>query len=231
MKKQTNIKTIDFHSHILPAADHGSDGIDTSLSQLGLLEAAGVDIVVATSHFYPQNETVDAFIERRERAARELAAHKSDKIKIALGAEVYCMAGLENMEGLEKLTIKGTNTLLLEMPMSFWNTNVITTVFALNERFDIVLAHIDRYPSNELEKLLYLGIPVQVNAANILRRHNKKRLSVWLGEGIVSAVGSDLHGADKKAVKSFLKAQKLLKYDIEEIFQKTEALIKNAELI
>ncbi len=231
MKTYNHTKIIDFHSHILPAADHGSDSIDTSLSQLDLLEAAGVDIVVATSHFYPQKETIEDFLEKREKAARELADRKSHKIKIALGAEVYCVAGLENMEGLEKLTIKGTNTLLLEMPMAFWNTNVITTVFALNERFDLVLAHIDRYPSNELEKLLYLGIPAQINAGNILRGHNKKRLGGWIGEGIVAAIGSDLHGADKKAVKSFVKTVKMLKHHIEDIFQKTEALIKNAELI
>ncbi len=231
MKTYTDTKIIDFHSHILPAADHGSNGLDTSLSQLALLEKAGVDIAVATSHFYPQNETVDAFLERREKAAGELAAHKSDKIKIALGAEVYCVAGLENMDGIEKLTIKGTNTLLLEMPMAFWNTNIITTALALNERFDLVLAHIDRYPSNELSKLLDFGITAQVNAGNILKGHNKKRLYGWLGEGLVVALGSDLHGEDKKAVKAFTKAQKALKYDIDDIFSKTEELIKNAELI
>lgn len=231
MKNQTDVKIIDFHSHILPAADHGSDGIDTSLSQLQLLQKAGVDIAVATSHFYPQNETVEAFLEKREKAAKELADTGSDKIKIALGAEVYCVAGLENTKGLEKLTIKGTNTLLLEMPMAYWNTNIIATALALNERFDLVLAHIDRYPSHDLAKLLDFGILAQVNAGNILKGHNRKRLSGWLEEGLVVAIGSDLHGEDKKAVKAFTKAQKALKYDIYDIFSKTEELIKNAELI
>ncbi len=231
MKKQTDIKVIDFHSHILPAADHGSDGIDTSVAQLELLSKAGIDIVVATSHFYPQNDTVDAFSEKRDRAAAELARHKSHNIKIALGAEVYCVAGLENTEGLERLTIKGTNTLLLEMPMAFWNTNVIATALALNERFDIVLAHIDRYPTSDLAKLLDLGVSAQVNAGNILKGHNRKRLQDWLSEGIIVALGSDLHGEDKKAAKAFVKAQKALKYDIDDIFSRTEELIKNAELI
>ena len=203
MKKKPNVKVIDFHSHILPGADHGSDGTETSLAQLSLLRKAGVDIVVATSHFYPQNDTVEAFLKKREKAAEELARHKSDKIKIALGAEVYCVAGLENSEGLEKLTIKGTNTLLLEMPMAFWNTNIINTALALNERFDLVLAHIDRYPSSDLAKLLDMGVMAQVNAANILKGHNRKRLEEWLEEGLVVALGSDIHGEDKKAFKSF----------------------------
>ena len=29
---------IDFHAHILPGADHGSDGLETSLRQLALAE-------------------------------------------------------------------------------------------------------------------------------------------------------------------------------------------------
>ena len=231
MKKNPDIKVIDFHSHILPGADHGSDGTYTSLAQLELLSKAGVDIAVATSHFYPQKDTVEAFLEKRDRAVEMLARKKDDKIKVALGAEVYCVAGLEDSEGLEKLTIKGTNTLLLEMPMAFWNTNIITTALALNERFDLVLAHIDRYPTSELAKLLDMGVMAQVNAGNILRGHNKERLRYWLSDDSVCALGSDIHMADKKAAKAFLKAQKVLKYDIEEIFAKTENLIKGAELI
>ena len=40
----------DFHAHILPGADHGSDGMETSLTQLALAEAAGVDTIIATPH-------------------------------------------------------------------------------------------------------------------------------------------------------------------------------------
>lgn len=231
MKKEKNYRIIDFHSHILPGVDHGSKSLDTSLSQLKLMEKMGIDVAVATSHFYPHREEIDVFLEKRERAAELLGTAKNSAVQIALGAEVYCVAGLEEKQGLEKLTIKGTNTLLLEMPMAFWNNNIIDTVLALDERFDLVLAHIDRYPSNNLEKLLYLGIKTQINANNILRGHNKARLSEWLGEGHISAVGSDLHEVDKGAVKSLIKLEKKLKDDAEEIFRKTEKLIKGAKLI
>lgn len=231
MKKNSDVKIIDFHSHILPGADHGSDSIETSLAQLALMKKAGVDIVVATSHFYPHEDTVEAFLERRERAAKELRRVKSDDVKIALGAEVYCVAGIEELEGLEKLTIKGTNTLLLEMPTNYWNTNIIDTVLELDNRFDLVLAHIDRYPSNGLSKLLDMGVKAQINAGNVMSSANKKRLKGWLEEGVIWALGSDMHNADKKAAKEFIKAQKFMKYHIEEIFVCTEELIKGAELI
>ncbi len=231
MKKDCDVRTIDFHSHILPCADHGSNSIDTSVAQLALMKKAGIDIAVATSHFYPQGDTVEAFLERREKAAQQLSSVKSNDVKIALGAEVYCVAGLEKLEGLEKLTIKGTNTLLLEMPTTFWNTNIIQTALELDNRFDLILAHIDRYPSSGLEKLLDIGVRAQVNAGNIMRKPNKQRLGKWLADGSVWALGSDIHNADKKAAKNFKKAQKFLKYDIEEIFMRTEELIKGAELI
>lgn len=231
MIKKIDAKIIDFHSHILPCADHGSDGIETSLKQLEFMAKIGVDIAVATPHFYPQKETVEQFLEKRERAVKLLSEAKSDDVKVAVGAEVYAVAGLEKLDGLEKLTIKGTNTLLLEMPMSYWNTNIIDTVLELDNRFDIILAHIDRYPTSNVSKLVDLGIAAQINTSHITKHHNFKRLKEWLGEDAVWALGSDIHGKDSKACKSFKKCCKKLKYDIEDIFRHTEQLIKGAELI
>ena len=37
---------VDFHSHILPRADHGSDSIETSLCQLESAAKAGVDTTI-----------------------------------------------------------------------------------------------------------------------------------------------------------------------------------------
>ncbi len=229
MKK--DYKVIDFHSHILPGVDHGSMDLEMSLEQLRIMEKSGVDIAVATSHFYPHQEELSDFLARRDKAAKELSAANDTSVKIALGAEVYCVAGLEETEGLQHLTVKGTNTLLLEMPMAYWNTNIIDTVFALADRFDLVLAHIDRYPSSELEKILYMGFKTQINAENSLRRHNKDRVQRWLSDGVIWALGSDLHGADKLTVKSFEKLQKYLKNDAEYIFRRTEKMLENAELI
>ena len=37
---------IDFHTHVLPGVDHGSSSIKTSLSQLDLAAAYGIDCIV-----------------------------------------------------------------------------------------------------------------------------------------------------------------------------------------
>ena len=43
------IRITDFHSHVLPGADHGSDSVETSERQLELLNGAGIDRVVAAA--------------------------------------------------------------------------------------------------------------------------------------------------------------------------------------
>lgn len=44
---------VDFHSHILPKADHGSESVEMSLMQLYCAEKAGVDTIVATPPLLP----------------------------------------------------------------------------------------------------------------------------------------------------------------------------------
>ena len=66
--------TLDYHAHILPGCDHGSDSVETSRRQLEMARKAGVATVCATPHFYPQRETVACFLDRRARTAELLRA-------------------------------------------------------------------------------------------------------------------------------------------------------------
>ena len=56
--------TLDYHAHILPRCDHGSDGVETSLRQLAMAAEAGIRTVCATPHFYPHRENAAAFLEQ-----------------------------------------------------------------------------------------------------------------------------------------------------------------------
>ena len=51
--------TFDYHSHILPGCDHGSDGIKTSLKQIEMAKSVGIKTICATPHFYPHKESVE----------------------------------------------------------------------------------------------------------------------------------------------------------------------------
>ena len=46
------MSVIDFHSHILPGIDDGSRNVETSIGMLRMCREQGVDIMIATPHFY-----------------------------------------------------------------------------------------------------------------------------------------------------------------------------------
>ena len=48
---------VDFHSHILPGVDDGAKSVDESIDMLLLEKEQGIDVVVATPHFYTENNT------------------------------------------------------------------------------------------------------------------------------------------------------------------------------
>ena len=58
---------IDFHSHILPAMDDGSRNIEESLQMLRMLQEQGVERVIATPHFYADENPPDVFAPPRGR--------------------------------------------------------------------------------------------------------------------------------------------------------------------
>ena len=58
----------DFHSHILPEIDDGSRSVEESIAMLRIEAEQGIRHVVATPHFYPQYQTPEVFLEKRDRA-------------------------------------------------------------------------------------------------------------------------------------------------------------------
>ncbi len=222
---------IDFHAHILPGADHGSADVKTSLKQLELLKGAGISTVIATPHFYPARKKAADFLEKRERCAADLLSMEGAKgIEIILGAEVLVCEGMEHMADLELLTVSGTDVLLLEMPMRGWTAELFETVEEIASRFKVVLAHIDRYPWEDVSELLSIdGVRAQLNVSCLSGMFGYKKFLRLCDEGRIAAIGSDLHGADEKGVKSFSKALARLGDErVEMIMNDTAFLTKSA---
>jgi protein-tyrosine phosphatase len=99
--------------------DDGSKRVQESLELLSMLSAQGVDTVIATPHFYANDESVDRFLERRAECYGRLCDALPDGVpKMLLGAEVSYYPGISRLEGLSRLCIEGTDILLLEMPFT-----------------------------------------------------------------------------------------------------------------
>ena len=89
---------IDFHSHVLPGIDDGSSCEEESLDMLRIAKSQGVITMLATPHFYAQNNSVGHFLKDREKSFNKLKActeyMKDDPYPaIKLGAEVCYFDG------------------------------------------------------------------------------------------------------------------------------------------
>ena len=97
---------IDFHSHILPGMDDGSETAEMSEQMLKLSKEQGIDVIAATPHFYAEQMTLDMFLKRRETAfltIQDAAACRG--ISLLLGAEAAFFPGIGNAGGIQQLTI------------------------------------------------------------------------------------------------------------------------------
>lgn len=205
------IDIVDFHAHILPEADHGSDSPKTTASQLQLAKDHGVTRIVATPHFYPHTHTLDDFLRIRQKSVEKLQIQKEiDSVEVKIGAEVLLCAGLEKLPNINELCLNGTNMMLLELPFfDFKEDYCITVSKMLENGIDVILAHADRYPQKNIEELIDIGVSkLQLNADALSGIFKTKHLYDWLDRNLVVALGSDIHGAKASAYKKFNKAKK-----------------------
>ena len=208
--------SVDFHSHLLPGADHGSRSIETSLSQLAYAKKYGVDRIIATPHFYPSKHSLLGFIKRRNSSFFKLKNYLTpDLPEIRLGAEILLCENIHKMPSIDKLTVYGSNILLLELPYNDFTKSYVYSVSSLIEMgYNVVIAHADRYPHEHIDYMLEVGASLQLNASALKNSSPRKCIFDWLKNEKVVALGSDIHGADKGAYKTFkwVQKHKLLKY-------------------
>ncbi|MBQ7089237.1 MAG: hypothetical protein IJN04_06315 [Clostridia bacterium] len=192
---------IDWHNHVLPAMDDGSHSVAESIAMLRAQAEQGVTTVIATPHFYANDESVTSFLNRRSHAAALLAEQYGDDgiPSLRLGAEVRYYPGISRMEGLSSLCIQQTNLLLLEMPMMHWTESMVRELIEMSGRNGIrlVLAHIERYLALQNRavwgRLLDNGILMQTNASFFAAFSTKRKALTLLKEGYVHLLGSDCH--------------------------------------
>lgn len=191
---------VDFHCHCLPGIDDGSRSVEESIKILEMLSGQGINSVVATPHFIANNETVDVFLERRQKSYESLWEKLPDNLPcIRLGAEVEFYESISNLTGLNKLCIEGTDIILLEMPNVKWTQGVINELYRLVSRGDIqiMLAHIERclflQDWEVVDYLLRNDVIMQSNASNFIGFLTKRKACKYLNDNIIHVLGSDSH--------------------------------------
>jgi len=187
---------IDFHSHILPGMDDGSKGIEESTEMIEESFNQGVEMIVATPHFYPWQEKPEDFVLRRARAIKSLTVPFA---KIRVGSEVTYYDGIVYSEDIELLKIADTDFLLIEMPMTIWTKRMLDSLHTIENRMKlkVVLAHLDRYigvqkRTNNIDYVCE-NFFIQVNADYFINRRTQRKALNLIKENSVDFIGSDCH--------------------------------------
>jgi len=220
---------IDYHAHILPGMDHGCNNIEMSHKQLLLAKKAGVDVILATSHFYPHSDSIRSFLERRENSLSEMResemtieesgnlvfepdfSYEGKYPLVIPAAEVLLCEHMDKMEGLKQLRVSGTKLLMLEMPFQDWSEELIATLDRLESNIDykILLVHIERYNKKQQKLILERGYSVQVNCSFVEKFSKRKTIKMFAKNDLIKALGSDIHKAND-GYGNFNKAKKYL---------------------
>ena len=162
----------DFHTHILPGIDDGSQDLEETRRLLVQEMQQGVTRILATPHFYAGRDTEEHFFRKRERAlrsVREALAADKDTTKeetawegdrpgpetegrgrlpeIRAAAEVYYFPHMGEADILPRLCMEGGNLLLLEMPFVQWTESMYRDVERIlrKQKLTVMLAHVERY--------------------------------------------------------------------------------------
>jgi protein-tyrosine phosphatase len=193
----------DFHSHILPGIDDGSRSVEESLGMLRMEARQGIQRIVATPHFYPQQNSPAEFLERRAESARvlqEALAQEPPLPQIYLGAEVYFFQGISDCEQLRELTIEKNSYILIEMPMPPWSDRMYRELQDIHYKQGLnpIVAHVDRYirPFKTYDipsRLAELPVLVQANASFFRDRFTRSMAMRMLRQGQIHLLGSDCH--------------------------------------
>lgn len=189
----------EYHCHILPGIDDGSDSAETSLAMISLMQEQGIARIIATPHFYAHREkSVAHYLEKRQAAFSQIQ-QQSPVSEIRLGAEVAIEHGLSELAGIEQLRIAGTDLILLELPYrpyASWMSEEIYNI-AAEYHLRVVLAHVHRYleyySKSEMQKILSANVIFQVNNEAFGSWKERRFVKQLIAEKMPVVFGSDAH--------------------------------------
>ncbi len=227
---------IDMHTHILPGMDDGSESVEQSAKMLECMHRQGVKTVVATPHFDMRAESIDNFLDRRQKAMQKLLDAGIDVSGLVLGAEVlYCGIGISRMEGIERLCVGEGRYLLIETEFGRWTDSFATDLRQLMAEQNIIpiLAHAERYIRDRKNRKVFCqlqnsGIVVQSNAEFFLQKRSHRQAFRLLREDAIQILGSDCHNLEMRRPNLFEAAQVMEKHGEGERLRR---MMEHAEMI
>lgn len=197
----------DLHSHIIPGVDDGAQTIDDSLAIIEAERKDGVEQIALTSHYDPECESIDHFLNRRDQGFEKLISAlqrtPEDPPRLKRGAEVLFSPRLGEMD-TEKLCLEGTHLLLMEFPELRRPYYLNETIYSLQTMGIIpLIAHVERYSfvmrdPSILYDWIAAGAYAQVNAGTLIRSRRDSIIWRLISDNLVQIIASDTHSVEHR---------------------------------
>ncbi|MDT0686540.1 tyrosine-protein phosphatase [Autumnicola psychrophila] len=191
----------DFHNHLLPNIDDGSDSVEESVELINKFGEFGINNFVATPHvmgeYYPN--TPETIKDALERVKQDLPKEKN------LSAAAEYMMDQHFVKILDSGEILPLTKEYILVEMSFFQApiNLNEILFKIqNKGYKPILAHPERYPylfSKDLkgfEDLISRGCKLQLNMLSLTRHYGPGIQDIafqLLENGFIDFLSSDCH--------------------------------------
>ncbi len=197
---------IDFHNHILPGVDDGSESLEMSLSMLKKAERQGITDVVNTVHIqHPKmydKKTDYNYLLDEVKKLQEVLDEEKINIKIHLSSEVFYLPNLIEVSKNPLNTIGNGKYMLIEFIPGIFPQDYEEQFYNLQlAGIHPIVAHPERYRFIKenisiLRRWVDRGYIIQIDAGSI-RGHfgdkTKKIAIEMIKRGYVHLIGSDAH--------------------------------------
>lgn len=200
---------LDIHSHILPAVDDGAKSIEDTLVLLEKMHSQGITHVIATPHFYPNDDTIEEFRNRVTKATNLLNKRYNKAPKIIIGCELFYFTGISKSELIKEFTLGKSKYILLEPNPFLINKTFISELLYLRDELGLIpiIPHIERYYKSTgykdfLKFIKEHKILCQVNAGSFFEKHYNRALQKLFKNGIVTFVATDTHSLNRPPLLS-----------------------------
>lgn len=192
---------IDLHSHFLPHIDDGARSVNESIEMLVESKKQGVELCVGTPHVtLHRDESIRSFLEKRSECIsvleEKIRETKAEVPSLSYGAEIFLDNDVSNYDGLSKLCLGSTNSLLVELSTVSYNTLYPEWLYSLSLKgFVPIVAHVERYPyiREFISELDGVNVVYQINAKSLMKHKWRSFLAEMHENGKRVIVASDMH--------------------------------------
>ncbi|MBQ8827892.1 MAG: hypothetical protein IJZ90_01965 [Clostridia bacterium] len=223
------IATVDFHSHILPGVDDGSQSVEETICMLEMIKEQSCEekhYIAATPHFKEDTVTekvIDSFIRRRDDAYKKVKdVSKISNLSIILGAEVALNRSVAECPDLKKLCMGNSNILLIELPGLPYKPWMYEFIQKIRYEHGLIpmIAHFERYmglyTQKDFEEIFDLPDAIfQFTSSNLTVRKLRKFILPVVRSELPVVMGTDCHNKDRRS-PDYYKGLSILKKHLDD---------------